>query len=212
VIRRALARPPEERFEDAGTFAAALRASLEAAEMSPVDRANLRFDTATLDRAEQDLAAYVGPLARVLVRQAAAVPGNRLQLYDRLAVHIISEADRTIFRRKALLAGPGPGPAAPEAAAGPGGNNRVARRHAAAPAPSDREDGSAPPTLTEAENAELIEKAVRDLTEYIGPLARITVRRTVPTVATAEALYRSLAEHIPNERQRAAFLKRMPEP
>ncbi|NBC31777.1 MAG: protein kinase [Alphaproteobacteria bacterium] len=212
VIRQALARAPEERFATAADFAAALRRALETAALQPAAPTGLQFDDDVLARTERHLAAYVGPLARVLVRQAAMVPGSRVQLYDRLAPHIADEQDRHAFRRKALEPPAEGDPGQPPRR---GGHRRIARRRpragaAMVPAAS-RADMAGGTTMDGAVlDKAAIDQAVRDLTEYLGPLARITVRRTAATADSIEALYRSLSEEIPDARQRAAFLKRLP--
>lgn len=55
------------------------------------------LDPAGLQQAERDLAVYVGPLARMLVRQAAPMAANLTELYDCLAGHIQGQAGRRAF-------------------------------------------------------------------------------------------------------------------
>ena len=50
-----------------------------------------------LELAEKSLASYVGPLARVLIKQAAERSGNIKELYAQLATHIDSEEERRDF-------------------------------------------------------------------------------------------------------------------
>jgi serine/threonine-protein kinase len=59
------------------------------------------WDPAVLDGAREALAAYLGPLARVLVRRASARARNAGELYELLAREIPSETDREAFRRRA---------------------------------------------------------------------------------------------------------------
>ena len=60
------------------------------------------LDAAALARAESDLARYVGALARVLVRRAAAQARTVPELYHLLAEHVEDPADRKAFVRKGL--------------------------------------------------------------------------------------------------------------
>ena len=53
-----------------------------------------RFNAADLDAAKQALTVYCGPIATVLVRNAARYAQSLPQLYDALAAHIDSVADR----------------------------------------------------------------------------------------------------------------------
>ena len=55
------------------------------------------FDSATLARAEKQLAQHVGPLAKVLIKRAANDSGNVSELYRKLAEHIDSEPLRKSF-------------------------------------------------------------------------------------------------------------------
>jgi serine/threonine-protein kinase len=55
------------------------------------------FTPETLAAAEKALATYVGPLARVLIKDAAGKSGNLKELYAQLAAHIDSEEERRAF-------------------------------------------------------------------------------------------------------------------
>jgi eukaryotic-like serine/threonine-protein kinase len=60
--------------------------------------AEVAWDPALLDRARRDLAVYVGPLARVIVRRVYPRARNPRDLYELLSLEIPSEADRVVFR------------------------------------------------------------------------------------------------------------------
>lgn len=55
------------------------------------------FTPELLATAEKQLASYVGPLARVLIKQAAESSGNLKELYTQLASHIDSDEERRAF-------------------------------------------------------------------------------------------------------------------
>jgi serine/threonine-protein kinase len=55
------------------------------------------FTPETLATAEKQLASYVGPLARILIKQAAESSGNLKELYTQLASHIDSDEERKAF-------------------------------------------------------------------------------------------------------------------
>ncbi len=74
--------------------AAAPAPAPSAAPESPGPRA---FTPEVLATAEKRLASYVGPLARVLIREAAGNSGNLRELYKQLAVHIDSDEERKAF-------------------------------------------------------------------------------------------------------------------
>jgi len=48
------------------------------------------------------------------------------------------------------------------------------------------------------------------LAQYIGPIARVVVRRQLSKSASLRDLYRDLASLIPDERDRTQFLKSQP--
>ena len=55
------------------------------------------FNPEVLAKAEKRLASYVGPLARVLIKEAAGKSGNLKELYTQLAAHIDSDDERRAF-------------------------------------------------------------------------------------------------------------------
>jgi serine/threonine-protein kinase len=59
------------------------------------------WDPAVLDRARTDLAAHVGPLARVLVRRVSPRARDVRELYELLSLEIPGDAAREAFRRRA---------------------------------------------------------------------------------------------------------------
>lgn len=60
------------------------------------------WDPAVLARARQELAAYLGPLARVIVRRVCTRARDQHELYELLSLEIPSDVDREAFRRSAL--------------------------------------------------------------------------------------------------------------
>jgi serine/threonine protein kinase len=60
------------------------------------------LDASALSRAEAELAQYVGAVARVLVRRAAAQARSESELYHLLAEHVDDPAERKAFVRKGL--------------------------------------------------------------------------------------------------------------
>ena len=72
------------------------RLEIEAAHTDPAS-ARPAWDPALLERARLELAAHVGPLARVIVQRAAARARDLAELYSMLAAEITSERDRQTF-------------------------------------------------------------------------------------------------------------------
>jgi serine/threonine-protein kinase len=58
-----------------------------------------RWDPATLDRAQRDLAVHVGPLARIIVRRVSPHARDVHELYELLAREIPTAPEREAFRR-----------------------------------------------------------------------------------------------------------------
>jgi serine/threonine-protein kinase len=62
----------------------------------------LRFDPATLAKADTELAKYIGAVARVVVRRAAAKVRDEAELYLLLADQIEDKEQKKAFVRKAM--------------------------------------------------------------------------------------------------------------
>ncbi|MGH7042690.1 MAG: serine/threonine-protein kinase [Acetobacteraceae bacterium] len=192
IVRRALAKRPQDRFASAEMMAAALRtvpsaAAGEAPEpgatviavpatraFAPTERGIL--DPAILATIERRLAGHVGPIARHLVREAAREAGSLDALATRLGHNIARPADREAFltsvRRDSSAARPRPGP--------------------------DPETPGLPPAV--------LEGIQRDLARAVGPIARLLVSRAAIQGGTETELRRRLAADIADPVERSAFL------
>ena len=215
VLERAMGKHPEDRFDSANEMAEALRQILGAGPESPIApqtataimprempmgppappplaasapaapapaaQANVRaVDDKTLQLLEEKFAAYLGPIARIMVRSAANRGSTLDALCQELAVSVPEGAERDRFRRDvATLLNTKP-PALDDA-------------------PSHGSIGSLP----EAE----LERAQRALTQYVGPIARVLVRRAARDAQSVEKLWQTLAMHIGQPTERAAFLR-----
>ena len=60
-----------------------------------------RFDQALLETVRLELAVYLGPIAKVLVKQTAIKAQTPRELYQRLAEHIPTAAERVAFLKHA---------------------------------------------------------------------------------------------------------------
>jgi hypothetical protein len=75
------------------------------------------------------------------------------------------------------------------------------------PTPTSPSQATHPPSpLTASFGAETLAAIEHDLSTFIGPLARITVRRTAANCSDIGVLYRELAKLITNENDRASFI------
>jgi len=157
------------------------------------------WDAAILEQVQAQLTRLVGPLARVLVRRAAATTLDVDRLYEQLAANISADADRDAFLagRRTLK-----GVAAPTPPAG-----TAARRAGTAP-PTASTGGTSPGTLppSPALTPEAIEAATARLARYLGPMARVMAKKAAARSATVRDFHLALAESL-DEQDRAQFLK-----
>jgi class 3 adenylate cyclase len=149
-----------------------------------------RFDPAVLAQLEAALTQRMGPVARVIVRRAAAAAVDLRALCHALA-ESVPEAERRPLAEhlERLTAGPAP----------------ATRRDRAQPAPTDDPatpaDGPGPPL-----SPDLLTEAADRLAVYIGPMAKVLVRQAAATAGGRRELYHRLARHIDDPGDRGRFL------
>jgi serine/threonine-protein kinase len=204
VVERALAKRAPDRFATAGEMAAALRAALgagaagnggddrtvfvppaAAAAMAPEVAPHPAdpglsgiFDVDSLATLERRLARYVGPIAHYLVQSAVRKSGSVETLCETLAGNIAQAQERDVFRQEALR------------------QLRGVAAHATTTA--------APAAVGPDEQ----ERAQQALTEYLGPVARVMVKRAAAAATSPADLWQRLSAHIESQADRAAFLAR----
>ncbi len=151
------------------------------------------WDASTLDRVEAELARHIGPMAKVLVRRAARETSDLSALRAHLAQHLGNDAERTAFlggtTRHSSTEAPSFG--------GTRTGTRTATLGAAGTGRGSSASGSATrmdavtvsdEPVTEA----LIEHATRTLTQKIGPIARVMVRRAAAQAGGRDAFSQAL--------------------
>lgn len=143
------------------------------------------FPAELLIAEERRLAAYIGPLARVIVRRAAESARSVGELCRAIAEAIPDAADRASFLAAAPVE---QGRLAPSPSAG--------ERQEPAPA------AAVPLKLSEAE----LGAAEHRLARYIGPLAGVLVKKAARAATDRRDFYGRLGASIANEADRAAFL------
>jgi eukaryotic-like serine/threonine-protein kinase len=136
---------------------------------------------------ERQLMPLVGPMARILVRDAAASTASRQELYQLLAAHLQSPTER----RKFLLAGE-------RSMTSP----RGATPSGAPAGPFKAGWGSSQPLTPEA-----TQRACQLLARYIGPIATIVTRKAAQTVTDEAQFYALLAEKIADGPERERFIR-----
>ena len=119
IILKAMAKRPDDRFQTAAEFRAKLEALLSGAATSspqPAVRVESQpevpsrgtsptvgahvWEPGVLEAAAKDLAAYIGPMARIIVNRAAKQAHSSRQLYETVAAEISSPVDRARFLAK----------------------------------------------------------------------------------------------------------------
>jgi hypothetical protein len=134
--------------------------------------------------AERRLTSFMGPIAGVLVRQAAASAAGEAALYQALASSIANPADRESFLGWITEARPVGQVVTPRATKTP--------------------EGPPAPSIIATDDLKTITGA---LIRHIGPIAAQLVKRGSADAASREELCRRLAARIAGEKDRAAFLK-----
>ncbi len=144
------------------------------------------FAAATLTTIERKLAQHLGPIARNLVQSAALRATSLAELCETLEQRIERPEQRTQFRNEIL------------------GDPAAAASVGRAPTGSQ----AAPPAVRRAvvEAGEL-RRAEHELVRYVGPIARILVKRAADAASTTDEFWQKLAAHIGGEADRQAFLR-----
>ncbi len=204
ILTKALAKKPEDRYANAREFAKALSMGFENRGDMPatsevttlltiLNVEKPRPDTTspppgwkveTLRALEELLAPYLGPIARVLVKKSAKTTTDGLALVRLLAASIPSEQDREAFAGAAL--------------------EKVSVRARAETTP----ERSSPDISRKPIEAVDIDKAASRLAPYLGPIAKVVVRKSAAQGGDLRALYQRLAENLADLEERAEFLKK----
>jgi len=213
VVARALAKKPEERYQSARDFAGALvnaflksRPGSAAGQTAEKPAHSVAVDSApaapqmtlppeTLAEIESSLVKSIGPLAKHLVRKSASHARSVEEFNSELADNIPAGNERFEFLRRIERLEKAPSASIPPVAAKPPTTSAGTGDTTAARTASVIFD---PVTLATAEKC---------LAQYVGPLAKVLVKRAANDSADLGELYRKLAEHIDSEPERRDFLK-----
>jgi len=211
AVRRALAKRPEDRFPSAASMAAALRPARQATvdeltvvqppRASNADQpAQSWVDEQVLTTLQRRLARHVGPIAKVLVSGAVRNAANPDALCELLAKNIANPDERRNFLREARR----------ELSSAASSTRILQQSRADAAAVPPTIGGSLPANPPSAIAQTSIDVAQMELARFIGPIARVLVKRALASSSTPAELWTALAEHIERPEDRAAFLRLQP--
>jgi len=214
VITKALAFDPARRYADAAEFSKAI---IEAFPIRP-DETPVRSELPISDtrvvnaevaetapegaiwrpellrEIEHDLATFIGPMAAIALKRAIRQTNDIRALYDLLGRQVVNPRDQAEFlARGQRRAAPDPA-SRPQSTPTPPSTTQTK----AEPKP---DQGITSPGLA---NIAAVES---NLARYVGPIAKILIRRELEKHETLDKFYRALAAHIPNELDRERFLK-----
>jgi len=150
------------------------------------------WSSVVLSGVELELARFVGPVGRVLVRRAAREHKDLDSLVGALLPSLESPQDREKFSRAVLGRSSG---FARSSSFGP------SQFSAATPTPTRTTGGG--PVLS----AEDLEQATKLLVRYIGPIGKVVAKRAAVNGVTREAFYASVLSSIDGDDTRQKFLR-----
>nr|WP_316643614.1 serine/threonine-protein kinase [uncultured Roseateles sp.] len=146
------------------------------------------WEAAALSRIERLLAPHVGPMAKLMVRQAAHKNQEVVGLAMELSQHIGQETQRQRFISEALAGSQAAPRSGTQAIPGTGGTAASGARPAAGTGAGSGAAAAEP--VTEAIKAH----AVTVLTRHLGPIAKIVVKRAADKATSKAQLYQMLLE------------------
>lgn len=190
-LAKALEKEPDRRFQSAIEFKEALSQSADgkgvpAASSSSAAAAELNPEH--LRAIEAALTKRLGPIAKVLLKRKAAGSKTLSLLIDTLALEIPSEPDRQKFvsELSALKSLPNE----PDRRLQTAGNLNTISGNIPVPG----------------FDAEFLLKLESALTSFLGPMAKLIVKRSASLSSTKEDLCNNLSQQIPNLEDRKRFL------
>ena len=141
-------------------------------------------DPGLLKSLEAELAQHLGPIAAMVVNNAAKKAGSGIELVQLLSVEL-PEAARAAFEKRFI------------------GNSRPLSR------PLSNSTSTEPATVLAMSRfpAEILERAVQRLAEHIGAVARIVVKRAAMKARDEAELYLLIADEIEDKAEKKAFIR-----
>jgi len=222
IVATALSKSPDTRFQNARAFNRALRQALdpqltwkgEAIDATEVNLAAVTmqrppppgWDDTILLTVEKQLARFLGPMARVIIRKAAAKTTQTAALYA-LAAESISDADE---RRKFMAEMPGTQPPTPTTTnSGMSGTQPISvRKGQTAPPQVRSQSGGTRPLNPVPLDQSFVDQTTIRLAVYLGPLAKVVARKAAQKAGTQQEFVQLVAGHL-GAQERGAFLREL---
>jgi serine/threonine-protein kinase len=152
------------------------------------------WDPSTLAQIELALASFVGPMAKVLVRQAAKACGDLPSLKAAIAEHLQTDQDRQRFLAKF------------DAATSPGSKIATGTKATGVTtAPSAIGSMAASPG-TATLSPETVAHGLKVLTQHMGPIATVVVKKASAKTSSATHFFQLLAEQVSEGPERERLL------
>ena len=149
--------------------------------------APLAFDPVLLKKLETELAQHLGPIAPVVVRNAAKKAKTQAEIVPLLAAEIGDAKAREVFEKKFIeVSKP-----ASQPVSSPTSQTNVATALAASRFPMA-----------------VLDKAEQRLAEHIGAVARVVVKRAAMKARDEAELYLLLADEIEDKEEKKAFIRK----
>jgi len=211
VITKALAFDPARRYDDAAKFSKAIIEAFpvrpdetplpepavsaspvpnpEVAEAAP-EGATWRSDL--LHDIERDLATFIGPMAAIALKRAIRQTNDIMSLYNLLGRQVANRRDHAEFMARGQRRA---------------GSDPDGRQHSPPRSKAEKQGDPKPDQATTSPGLANIAAVESNLARYIGPIAKILIKRELEKHETLDNFYRALAAHIPDERDREAFLR-----
>jgi hypothetical protein len=181
--------PPAVAPEPVKTDAPAIHAVPSETEFMAVG-GTLAEDETMLRVIEKELAVYVGPMARIMVKRAAAKTTDADELYGMLAKSLERDKDRAAFmaRKTELM------------------KNRL-KVVVPQPQPAEPLSSAVSPVSPLGITPEAIDRAARMLAAHVGPISGVLAKKAARKADSLQSLYRLLSEHVQNSKERRQFLR-----
>jgi serine/threonine protein kinase len=142
------------------------------------------LDREQVKRVEAELARHIGPIATVVVRNAAKKAASIPALVEAVAVDVDDEKARAAFMKKLL---------------GGDTSSKVASQPSSAPKEA---------TISQKFTAEVLQKAETTLAQYIGAIAKVVVKRAAAKARDEGELYLLISDEIKDPVERKNFIRK----